>query len=550
LKKLLCAAGLIALAALPARALQVETMALPAGYRVAASTVPGAPAPVMLVASGRAMVRFSTAAADEAAQNAALQTVGASVLTELPFGWTLVGLPAGVSVSSGLTLLSGVPNISQIEPDRAYRPSDVTPNDPLFSQQYALTNIDAPQGWAYGTGSSATVTIAMVDAGIDSTHPDLSAKVISAASEFFDPDNSGTESVDNPPTVACYHGTATSGIAAASTNNNTGIAGVSWGAKLVSLRVFNTADCNLDCTDVDCPTPPGTGPHCCTTDDAAIDNALSYAATTLAGTPGTYGKVVVNMSIGGLGPCPSDEKTALDTAVGDGALVTISAGNYGGAVNAPANCAGTSSSGGIIPVGATDSSDAIASFSSNGPELAANGVVAPGVNVETTNYPGGGYTNTASGTSFSAPHVAGLAALLWSLQPNATPAQIQAWIRGGAYNLGADTNHQGAGLINVYNSMRLASGASGIGGGTGPYAYPNPFRLSQDASVRFNIPTSLNGSNTDIKIYTVDGQLVRDLPAPLWDGTNSAGSQVASGTYFFEVKTSAGHSVGRLAVIR
>jgi len=543
LRKILLAAGSLALAALPARALRVETMALPSGYRVAASTTPGIPAPTMLVVSGQAIVRFSTAAPDEATQSANLQTIGARVLSELPFGWTLVGLPAGVSVSSGLALLSGVPNISQIQPDHAYRPSDVTPNDPLFSQQYALTNIDAPQGWAYGTGSSATVTIAMVDTGIDSTHPDFSAKLFLSAGKFFDPDNSGTESADNPPTVACYHGTATSGIAAASTNNSAGIAGVSWGAKLVSLRVFNTADCNTDCSD----TGANNG---CATDDAAIDNALGYADTTLAGNSATYGKVVVNMSIGGKGSCPSDDKTALDTAVGDGVLVTISAGNDGGAVNEPANCAGTTSSGGIIPVGATDSSDAIASFSSNGPELAANGVVAPGVDVETTNYPGGGYTNTASGTSFSAPHVAGLAALLWSLQPNATPADIQSWIRGGAYNLGDAANNQGAGLINVYNSMRLAAGASGIGGGTGPYAYPNPFRLSQNASVRFNIPTSLNGSNTDIKIFTVNGQLVRDLSAPLWDGTNSAGSQVASGTYFFEVKTSAGHAVGRMAVIR
>ncbi len=544
MKKLLCAAGLLALAALPARALRVETMALPAGYRIAASTSPNAPAPTMLVASGRAIVTFSTAAPDEAAQNAVLQSVGASVLSELPFGFTLVGLPSGVSVSSGLALLSGVKDISSIEPDRAYRPSDVAPNDPLFSQQYALTNIDAPQGWAYGTdtGTAAQlVTIAMIDAGIDSTHSDLTNKVLGTGSEYCDPDTDAACIAENPPQVACYHGTATSGVAAAQTNNSNGIAGVSWGAKLVSVRVFAQGDCNSDCSDA--------SGHGCNTDDATIVNALDYVATTLAANQATYGRVVANMSIGGTGSCPANESTALNTAIGDNVVVTISAGNDGGAVNAPANCAGTSSSGGIIPVGATDSNDAIASFSSNGPELAANGVVAPGVNVETTNYPGGGYTSTATGTSFSAPHVAGLAALLLSLKPNATPAQIQSWIRGGAYNLGVDSNHQGAGLINVYESMRLAAGSS-VTTSQGPYAYPNPFRLAEDPSVRFNIPANLDGSNMDVKIYTINGQLVRDLSAPLWDGTNSAGSQVASGTYIFEIKSSAGHAVGRMAVIR
>ncbi|MDE1977153.1 MAG: S8 family serine peptidase, partial [Elusimicrobia bacterium] len=508
MKKPLFAAILLALAAPRARALRVETMPLPAGYRVAASTAPGAPPPTMLVASGRAIVRFSTAAPDEAAQNSALQSVGARVLSELPFGFTLVGLPPGVSVSSGLALLSGVKDISSIEPDRAYRPSDVTPNDPLFSQQYALANIDAPQGWAYGTdtGTAAQlVTIAMIDTGIDSTHSDLANKVLGTGSEYCPP-GGGSCTPENPPVVACYHGTATSGVAAAQTNNSNGIAGVSWGAKLVSVRVFSTAACNSDCSDK--------GSSTCATDDATIVNALNYVATTLAGNSATYGRVVANMSLGEAGSCPPNDSTALNTAIGDNVVVTISAGNDGGAVNAPANCAGTTSSGGIIPVGATDSSDAIASFSSNGPELAANGVVAPGVNVETTNYPGGGYTGTASGTSFSAPEVAGLAALLRSLQPNATPAQIQSWIRGGAYNLGIDANHQGAGLINVYESMRLAAGSS-VTTSQGPYAYPNPFRLAQDSSVRFNIPANLNGTNMDVRIYTVTGQLVRDLSAPL-----------------------------------
>ncbi|MHB2026242.1 MAG: S8 family serine peptidase [Elusimicrobiota bacterium] len=521
-----------------ASALRIERMA------ATALAAPAASAQTIEVVSGQALAQFSVDMSS-ATQARALSAVGCRVISELPGGWTLVGLPPGMTVAAALPLLKGVSSVVNVAPDHVYRPT-LSPNDPLVVDQYALTNIDAFRGWDIDTGNTNKVTIAMIDTGIDSTQPDLSAKLSNTVSQFFDPDNGGAQSADNPPTPACYHGTATAGVAAASTNNSIGIAGISWGAQLLSLKVFNPNDCNLsDCSDK--------SPNICGTDDAAMANAINYAITKESNS--SYGKIVINMSLGGSGPCSSSPltQTALQTAVAQGIPITISAGNDGGPVNSPANCAGTTPGSGIIPVGATDSNNNIASFSSNGPELAANGVVAPGVNVETTDL-GNSYTGTASGTSFSAPHVAGLAALLLSARPTATAIQLQAWIREGGQNIGAGANYQGAGLIDNYVSLSTATTggpppATAVGEPQA-FAYPNPFRMSQSSLVFFNIPQQLKNANPVIKIYTVTGQLVAELTAFSWNGRNSSGNPVASGTYIFEVSSSAGHALGRMAVIR
>ncbi len=232
-----------------------------------------------------------------------------------------------------------------------------------------------------------------------------------------------------------------------------------------------------------------------------------------------------------------------------GIVVVAAAGNDGGAVNSPGNCAG------VIPMGATDNTGQIASFSSRGAELAANGLVAPGVSVLTTDLNGG--TVGASGTSFSSPMGAGLAALILSAQPQTVPnattaANVAALMRGGAQSIGQPSTVQGAGQMDVYRSLRLTvkGTLAGFDGDQKPIAFPNPFRLSQASSVNFSIPQSLQGSGTDIKIYTMQGGFVRDLAEPFWDGKNTNGNLVASGSYVFVVTTSAGSARGRMAVIR
>lgn len=365
--------------------------------------------------------------------------------------------------------------------------------------------------------------------------------------------------VDNPPTAACDHATQVSGVAAASTNNGYEIAGVSWGAQLMSLRVFNQADCNSDCSDSD-PNCSVDGGNCCATDDVAISSAILYA-TNFQGQPG-YGDLVINMSLGGVESCSSVAAAAIAVATGAAIPVVIAAGNSGpggDTINSPANCASTSLSGGVIPVGATDQNNNIASFSSTGQELAANGVVAPGVGILTTTLSSA--TASVDGTSFATPHVAGLAALILSAIPSCTSgacagaancaACVQNIIRNTADNIGLSQDYQGAGRINAFKALRLATQGTlaNYAGQQEPIAFPNPFRIAQANNLSFSIPPSLAGASPTIKIYTVSGQLVKELTGLTWDGRNASGNLAASGTYIFLIQTSNGQAKGRFAVI-
>jgi len=504
------------------------------------------------------MVKFSSTVAP-GARATALAGIGASVAHEYPsIGWTWVKLPSGMRVADGLQKLKTLPGIISAAPNHFYRPNKV-PNDPLVNQQMNLSQINAFGAWEYETGASSAVTIVMIDAGIDGTHPDLKPQILSAGSTARSQDcSSGVCSdTDDPPTSYCSHGTQTAGVAAAAGNNGIGIAGISWGAKLLSLKVLGGGFCTPSSDCYDC----GAGAT-----DASLVAALGYAANleTLPGTPA--GKVIVNISLGSSGfACKTDNDGNYSTALldalqvvvttGAGIPIAISAGNDSGPVNQPANCAGVAPNAfGIIPVGAVDQSGHIAYFSSRGPELAGYGVVAPGVNVETTMV-GNTYTAAASGTSFSAPHVAGLAALIISARPDCggqnCAQYAQNVIRGGADPIGVGGILEGAGRIDAFRSLRLAvRGTTAFDGDQKAIAFPNPFRVSQTGSVSFSVPTNLQGANSSIKIYTIGGEYVRTITGLTWDGNNATGNPVASGTYIFVVSTDNGTTRGRVAVIR
>jgi serine protease len=241
-------------------------------------------------------------------------------------------------------------------------------------------------------------------------------------------------------------------------------------------------------------------------------------------------------------------QAAITGAVNAGVTVVAAAGNSGPGANTvenPANCAG------VIPAGASDSGDRIAGFSSRGVELS-SGVVAPGVAVLTTNEGGG--TSSPSGTSFSSPMTAGVAALILAAKPSFSPAQVRTALRAGADNIGSPATDQGAGRLNAYKSVYYAinNGAlpapNAVNTEVKPFAYPNPLKLSQTAGAVISVPSSLKGGT--IKIYTLDGQIVRTLTSPLWNGRNDGGKLVATGTYVFTVTVGSKSSSGRMAVIR
>ncbi|MBI5630165.1 MAG: S8 family serine peptidase [Elusimicrobia bacterium] len=487
---------------------------------------------VLEVVAEELLVKFAspTASAEKAR---ILAAAGAEVKAELEsIGWTVVKFQAGTPVSAALRAAKNLPRVEAVSPHRVYRPSRA-PNDALVNAQYALAQINAFAGWEFEVGNTAAVTVAVIDSGIDGTQPELSGKLVAGASRFCDPSGLPGCVANNPPTPACNHATRVAGIAAASSDNGSSIAGLSWGAGLVSLKVFADADCAAGF--------PECSAGACVTADNGIINALNYARGIQDGAG--VGKVVVNLSLGGAGACAAPLQAAVTNAVNAGVVVVAAAGNSGGAVESPANCAG------VIPVGATDSGNGVAYFSSRGAELSAGGVVAPGVSVLTTDL--NAASASASGTSFASPHVAGLAALILSAKSGMTPAQVQSVIRGGADNIGDSASAQGAGRVNAFRALRLAVNGTlaGSAGETKAIAFPNPFRVSRHGRLSFSIPPSLQGAQAKIKIYTASYELVRELTGLSWNGLNENGQAAASGSYIFLISTEKGTGSGRFSVI-
>lgn len=534
------AAVLALLLAGPASALKTETFGYAPAPR-APSSRPGVAGPrrPLLVASGQALVRISSGAASTVL-DAPLAALGVRRLGDVGHGWVVVGWNDATPVGQRLAALRNAPGVLQAEPNRAHQ-VNIVPSDPDIASQYALAKVDAFRAWEIENGASSRVTIAVIDTGIDPTHPDLSAKLANTVSMAFDP-NTGAPSANNPPTPACEHATEVSGVAAASSNNAFQVAGMSWGAQLVSYKIFADGDCVADCSN-----------NGCTTDDSAIAAAINQAAS-VHNTP-NYGRVIINMSLGGQAAttsCAADSaavQAAISAAVSAGVVVVAAAGNDGGPVNSPAYCTG------VIPAGASDASDQIAWFSSNGPELASHGVVAPGVNVLTT-HPGGN-ESSPSGTSFSSPMTAGVAALIVSAMPNLTPSDVENVLRFSADDLHYAPSQQGAGRLNAYKAVYSAVHGSlpsdEVNKAPKAFAFPNPLRVSAAAGVpliQFSIPPEIRGGPTTVSIYSQDGKFVREVTTGVWDARNAAGNQVATGTYVFRVKTGKGESEGRMTVIR
>jgi len=166
-------------------------------------------------------------------------------------------------------------------------------------------------------------------------------------------------------------------------------------------------------------------------------------------------------------------------------------------------------------------------------------------------------TASATGTSFAAPYAAGLASLLLTVQPTWGVEDIRAALRRSANNFGIagltpQSNKAGAGRINAFMALQYAvkGRVADFGGEDKVVAFPNPFRPARTSSVFFAVAPNLQADNAKLKIYTVSGQLVKELNSASWDGRNRDGHPVASGTYIFVLTNDKGVHRGRLALIR
>lgn len=491
-------------------------------------------------ASGAALVRFKAGVSTSAAA-AQLAPAGFSVVRSFErFNWSVVALPPGMSVAAGLAALAASPAVDWAEPNRVYKPSKV-PNDPYISTQYALARVEAFGAWEYSTGAggASTVTIAVIDAGI-SLHPDLQPKLIIPGRSIH-PDTLAIAD-DSLAAPACNHATRVAGVAAAAADNSIGVAGMSWGAQLLSLKVFANSDCDPVCCSAahDCSDYGNT----CTTTEAAISKAIDDVIPLHDHAAGK--NVVINISLGSSGGCSTGLRDSVAAAVNAGLMVFAAAGNFGATVvDSPANCSG------VIAVGATDMQDNLASFSNSDSTMTTKGLTAPGVDLYTTDL-NGGYAS-ASGTSFSSPMAAGLAALLWYAKSDKLSSDIWGYIRDSADDLGpaGPDRDFGWGRINALKAMRLAyTGTTRFAGTNKAVAYPNPFRPATQRLVSFSVPQAMSASGLEVKVYTSEGELVRKLDSSSWDGRNDAGAPVASGVYIFRVKTDKDSAVGKMALIR
>jgi thermitase len=322
---------------------------------------PANPAPVSDFSSQQILVKFQPGTSlPEVAE--IHRQLGGQVKETIPgIGVQVVTVPKGQAMAKVKAYSANV-KVAYAEPDFVAQAVG-NPDDPGFGSQWGMVKVQAPEAWAVTTGSPS-ITIAILDTGVDQDHPDLASKIVKNI------DFTGSASVDD----VYGHGTHVAGIAAAMTNNGIGVAGLGYSATIMNVKVLGDT---------------GSGAY------SWVASGIIWAADN--------GAEIINMSLGG-SSASSTLEDAINYAWSKGVVVVAAAGNSGSTTPSyPAyytNC---------IAVAATDSNDNLASWSNYGDWV---DVAAPGVSIYSTLINNGyGYK---SGTSMASPHVAGLAALVFT----------------------------------------------------------------------------------------------------------------------------------------
>jgi subtilisin family serine protease len=358
---------------------------------------------------------------------------GSEGLTELQ------RVPAGAKATDVIKRYEADSTVEAVMPNEIWRAYDTAPvpttppsaasgpNDSRFGDMWHAETMRYRDCWTKSQGEG--ITVAVIDTGIDASHPDLVGQIAPGGYDFV--------GKDDDPRDGNGHGTHVAGIIAAALNNGEGIAGIAPKAKIMPLRVLDDN---------------GRG------STFAILKAMSHAVK--------KGAKVINLS---LGSPPGGilsrgyMKIFGDSLVRKGVLLVAAAGNEGGAVGMPAQVSS------FMAVGATNATDKLASFSNFGKTIS---VTAPGVDILSTmpTYPCNLSTNHAStvtttysklsGTSMATPIVAGAAALIWSQNPTWKPQQVREALEKSAIDLGAAGRDQQFGFGRIRPWMALGLPAS------------------------------------------------------------------------------------------
>jgi subtilisin family serine protease len=292
---------------------------------------------------------------------------------------------------------------------------DTVPADTYYANQYAPKITGCEKAWDLTTGSGS-VTVAVIDTGINGSHEELASRVI-AGYNFISNSviNAGANSDDNG------HGSHVAGIIGAVGNNSKGIAGVAWQIKLMPVKIFDKDGKN------------GT--------ISRIVSGIIWAANN--------GANVINMSLGG-----TDYSQMMADAVNYAVItkkitVVVSMGNDGcNMINYPAAYPG------VIAVGSTNGHDNISTYSTTGSHIS---VSAPGENIYSLSYSNNSGYVYMSGTSMASPFVAGSVALLLSKDNTLLPAEIKSILEDSAVDKGAPgfDSVYGYGRVDVNAALNL-----------------------------------------------------------------------------------------------
>ncbi|MDA2918524.1 S8 family serine peptidase [Desulfobacterota bacterium AH_259_B03_O07] len=429
------------------------------------------------------------------------------------------------------------PEIEYAEPNYISR-TTVVPNDEFFNFQWHYPLINLPQAWNITKGSD-DVIVAVIDTGVVSNHPDLSSRLVGGFDFITDPSRARDgDGIDPDPfdvgdlgsgTSSSFHGTHGAGTVGATTNNGIGVSGVTWNAKIMPLRVLGQGG--------------GT--------DFDISQAILYAAglQNVSGTVPPIPADIINMSLGPrnedcqqLGPPSTTRANAINSALSAGVIVIVSAGNDNCPVPTPMTTID-----GVITVSAVDILKEKAPYSNFGSTV---DVAAPGgntlVDINGDGFVDGVLSTRADdssspttpvytffqGTSMAAPHVAGVVALMLSVNPNLTPNDINLLLSSAHPDPNAGPITQdlgnpgrddffGHGLIDAFQAVNVARNIAGGGGGTEPPG-GTPVLAVSPQSLNFGSTTTslqLTISNPGTALLTVTS-ISDDAPWLFVDDTN------------------------------
>jgi len=454
----------------------------------------------------------------------------------------LVSVPAGQTTDL-IPLLEHDPRVAYAEPNYLIPGAAVTPSDPDLARDWGLVNtgqtggtpdadIDADEAWALATGGT-NVIVAVIDTGVDYTHPDLAANMWHNPGETpgngLDDDGNGFiddyygydfANDDADPYDDLGHGTHCAGTIGMVGNNGVGSAGVNWNAKIMAIK-----------------TDAGFG-------HATSDLIDAYNYIIMMRGRGVDVRVTSNSYAGGsFSQAWSDAVAALGQS---GTLFITGAANQATDNDANPYYPASFGSPAIIAVAASDANDRIAPFSNWG--ATSVDLAAPGVDVWST-MPGGAYGYN-SGTSMSTPHVAGAAALVWSAHPELTAAEVKARLLNGADpigQIGANASFPTVtnGRLNVRNALLVP-------GPDNDTAAPAPVgNLAAAAASPWSVALNWTATGDDIATGRGGFYDVRYSTSPItaanWaDATRAAGEPAPRTTGSAETGAVAGLEPGTL----